>query len=346
MLKALHISHYILIDSLDVEFPEGLIIITGQTGAGKSILMGALSLLTGAKADAAVISEGADNCVVEGEFRTDDPQVRAILEENGAEWEEGSLLVRRVVHRSGRSRSFVNDCPVPVTLLQEVGGRLVDIHSQHQNLLLNKQDFQLSVVDVIANDAKELAKYQQTYQAYQTVKNELDMMKADIERNRQNLDFLQFQCNELSEANLQSGEQEELEQKSETMEHSEDIKSALYTADNALSAEDNGVVVSLRNSLSSLKAVEHVFPDVSEYVQRIEESYIELKDLAQDINTQLENIDFDPSELDIINNRLDRLYDLEKKPWLTWSCEWRNWRNKPDRKPTSSRNCESRHLNR
>ena len=171
----------------------------------------------------------------------------------------------------------------------------------------------MNVVDIIADDAKQLAQYQKVYSEYHAALKQLETLRDDIERNRQNLDFLQFQCDELVGANLQEGEQEELEQQSDTMAHSEDIKSALYTADNALSAEGTGIVESLRNSLSALRSIERVLPSAAEYVQRIDSTYIELKDLAQDISSQLERIDFDPAEFDAINNRLDRLYDLQKK---------------------------------
>ena len=198
-------------------------------------------------------------------------------------------------------------------MLKELGDRLVDVHSQHQNLLLNKQDFQLNVVDIIAEDSKQLSEYQQAYSLYQAADNELNLLKEDIERNKQNTDFLQFQYNELTQANLLDGEQEELEQRSEMMTHSEDIKGALYTADNALSAESTGIVESLRNARSALQGIEHVYPAVTELAERLDSSYIELKDIASEISSLQESIDFDPTELDSINTRLDKLYDLEKK---------------------------------
>ena len=189
----------------------------------------------------------------------------------------------------------------------------MDVHSQHQNLLLNKQDFQLEVVDIIADDVMQLTKYQHVYADYLKVEKELAEMVSAIERNRENHDFLQFQYEELDKAKLVEGEQEELEQRSETMEHSEDIKSALYTTDNALSAEQIGVIGSLRTSMSALRGIEAVYPEVSELIQRIDSTYIELKDVSQEISSMLDAVDFDPAELDQVNNRLDRIYDLEKK---------------------------------
>lgn len=198
-------------------------------------------------------------------------------------------------------------------MLKELGEQLIDIHSQHQNLLLNKQDFQLSVVDIIADNTKPLTQYQQTYNEYQSVSKDLEALREAIANNRQNQDFLQFQYDELANANLVEDEQEELEQKSDTMSHAEEIKSALYETDNTLSADDTGVVSAIRSARSALSSIQHVFPAASELAQRLESSYIELKDISEEISSQLERVDFDPAELDAINNRLDRLYDLEKK---------------------------------
>ena len=229
------------------------------------------------------------------------------------DYDPEDCIVRRELTATGKSRAFVNDIPVQLSTLKELGDQLIDIHSQHQNLLLNKQDFQLSVVDVIAGDANELKTYQQTYEQYLTAKKELEAFRQNIELNRQNQDFLQFQFDELTNANLDEDEQEELEQKCETMSHSEEIKTALYTADNLLSADMTGVVGNLHAAYSALKGVEKVYPAVSELVERLNSSYIEVKDFSSEISSQLERIDFDPAELDRINSRLDTLYDLEKK---------------------------------
>ena len=198
-------------------------------------------------------------------------------------------------------------------MLKELGEKLVDVHSQHQNLLLNKHDFQLSVTDIIAGDEKQLVAYQQAFEEYQRVTNELRHTEEEIERNRQNADFLQFQYDELNNARLIDGELQELEQKSDTMTHSEEIKAALYTADNALQGEGIGIVASLRSAINALKGIERVYPDSQELAQRLDSAYIELKDISQDIGGRLEDIDFDPAELDAINNRLDSIYSLQKK---------------------------------
>ena len=313
MLKHLYIKNFTLIDELDISLYEGFSVITGETGAGKSIILGAIALLLGQRADSKTIKQGAEKCVIEAHFDLSRYGMQAFFDENDIEYDADDCIIRRELTAAGKSRAFINDTPVALSMLKELGDQLMDVHSQHQNLLLNKQDFQLEVVDIIADDAAQLAKYQQTYTAYQAAEKELADLQAAIERNRENRDFLQFQYEELQNAHLIEGEQEELEQRSDTMEHSEDIKSALYTTDNALSAEQNGVIESLRSSLSALRSIEAVYPEVGDLIQRIDSSYIDLKDVAHEVSNLLESVDFDPAELDQVNNRLDRIYELEKK---------------------------------
>ena len=313
MLKHLYIKNFTLIDELDISLYEGFSVITGETGAGKSIILGAIALLLGQRADSKTIKQGAEKCVIEANFDLSRYNMQPFFDENDIEYDAGDCIIRRELTAAGKSRAFINDTPVALSMLKELGDMLMDVHSQHQNLLLNKQDFQLEVVDIIADDAAQLAKYQNTYAEFVKAEKELSEMTLAIERNRENHDFLKFQFEELDNAKLQEGEQEELEQRSETMEHSEDIKSALYTTDNALSAEQVGVIQSLRSSLSALRSIESVYPEVSELIERIDSSYIDLKDISQEISSLLESVDFDPAELDQINSRLDRIYELEKK---------------------------------
>ena len=313
MLKHLYIKNFTLIDELNIELHEGFSVITGETGAGKSIILGAIALLLGQRADSKTIKQGADKCVIEASFDLSRYGMDDFFEENDIEYDPDDCIIRRELTASGKSRAFINDTPVQLSMLKELGERLVDVHSQHQNLLLNKQDFQLGVVDIIADDSTALSQYQQTFHKCQSINKQLDELKESVERNRQNLDFLQFQCDELTQAALMEGEQEELEQRGETMSHAEEIKSALYETDNALGAEQTGVVPSLRSSMSALRGISRVFPAVEELSQRLESCYIEVKDISQDVARYLDDVDFDPSELDAINNRLDRLYDLEKK---------------------------------
>jgi len=313
MLKHLYIKNFTLIDELDISLYEGFSVITGETGAGKSIILGAIALLLGQRADSKTIKQGAEKCVIEANFDLSRYNMQPFFDENDIEYDAGDCIIRRELTAAGKSRAFINDTPVALSMLKELGDMLMDVHSQHQNLLLNKQDFQLEVVDIIADDAAQLTKYQNTYAEFVKAEKELSEMTLAIERNRENHDFLKFQFEELENAKLQEGEQEELEQRSETMEHSEDIKSALYTTDNALSAEQVGVIQSLRSSLSALRSIESVYPEVSELIERIDSSYIDLKDISQEISSLLESVDFDPAELDQVNSRLDRIYELEKK---------------------------------
>ena len=313
MLKHLYIKNFALIDILDIDLYPGFSVITGETGAGKSIILGAIGLLLGQRADLKTLKQGADRCVIEAHFDLSKYNMKPFFTENDIEYDANDCIIRRELTSAGKSRAFINDTPVQLSMLKELGERLVDVHSQHQNLLLNKQDFQLSVLDIIADNVKELAAYKETYNAFHQAANELEALKEEINRNRQNVDFLQFQYQELESAHLMVGEQEELEQKSETMTHSEDIKSALYSADNALQTEETGIVTSLRSAMNALKGITHVFPEVEELATRMDSSYIELKDIAQEVSRLLEGIDFDPAELDTVNERLDRLYDLQRK---------------------------------
>ena len=313
MLRKLYIRNFTLIDTLDIQLHPGFSVITGETGAGKSIILGAIALLLGQRADSKAIKQGADKCVIEAHFDLSRYDLKAFFDENDIEYDAEDTIVRRELTATGKSRAFVNDSPAPLSLLKELGDRLVDVHSQHQNLLLQKHDFQLSVVDIVADDEQQLLKYTEAFTAYQQAEQQLSAMQEEIERNRQSLDFLQFQFNELSEARLSADEQEELEQRSETMTHAEDIKSALYEADHALSADETGIVSSLRTAVNALKAIGHVFPAAEELAGRIDSAYIELKDIAQEVGSSLEDIDFDPAELDVVNARLDRIYDLQKK---------------------------------
>jgi len=313
MLRHLYIKNFTLIDTLDIDLYDGFSVITGETGAGKSIVLGAIGLLLGQRADSKTIKQGADKCVVEACFDLSRYDMQPFFKENDIEFDAEDTIVRRELTAAGKSRAFINDTPVALTMLRELGERLVDVHSQHQNLLLQKQDFQLSLVDIIADDTTLLDTYQQQYNDYQAACRQLQQMQADIEQSRQQTDFLQFQYDELTQAKLVSGEQEELEQRSDTMTHAEDIKTALYEADNALSGEDNGIVAALKRATSALHGIERVFPQATELAERLETSYIELKDVAEEVSGQMEDIDFDPAELDHVNNRLDHIYNLQKK---------------------------------
>ncbi|MBQ2210666.1 MAG: DNA repair protein RecN [Prevotella sp.] len=313
MLKQLYIKNFTLIDELDIALYPGFSVITGETGAGKSIILGAIGLLLGQRADSKTIKQGADKCIIEAHFDLSRYHLQDLFEENEIEYDATDTIVRRELTAAGKSRAFINDTPVALSMLKDLGERLVDVHSQHQNLLLNKQDFQLSVVDIIAKDQQELADYEQTYSQLQAANSQLQQLKDDIEQNRQNQDFLQFQYEELAAAKLVEDEQEELEQQSETMSHAEDIKTALYEADHALYNENYGGVSQVKAALHALSGISKVLPKTDELVERLNSCHIELKDIADEVSSLLEDTEFDPAELDRINERLDRLYELQKK---------------------------------
>ena len=313
MLRQLYIKNYTLIDELDIDIHAGFSVITGETGAGKSIILGAIGLLLGQRADSKSVKQGAERCVIEAHFDLSRYDMKAFFDDNDIDYDEHDTIIRRELTATGKSRAFINDTPVALSMLKELGEQLVDVHSQHQNLLLNKQDFQLGVIDILANDAKELNAYRQTFSQYQQKQQELTTLKEDIEQNRQHQDFLQFQYDELSQAQLTAGEQEELEQQSDMLSHAEDIKSALFEADNALNSEQCGGVDQVKNALHALGDISKVLPKAAGLSERLDSCHIELRDIADEIGRLLEDTDFDPAELDHINSRLDKLYDLEKK---------------------------------
>lgn len=313
MLKQLYIRNFTLIDTLDIELKPGFSVITGETGAGKSIILGAIGLLLGQRADAKNIKQGADKCIIEAHFDLSKYSLEVFFENNDIEYDAHDTIIRRELTSAGKSRAFINDTPVSLAILKELGEQLVDIHSQHQNLLLNKQDFQLNVVDIIANNNDLLSQYRTAYNKYQETKKKLENLILEIEQNRSNSDFLRFQYDELCNAKLYDGEQEELEQKQATMSHAEEIKSALYEADNSINAEIGGVLSNVKNAKNALKGIMDVYPVAQELQQRLDSCYIELDDISHEISTQLQDIDFDPAELDYINNRLDKIYELENK---------------------------------
>ena len=313
MLKQLYIRNFTLIERLDMTFREGFSVITGETGAGKSIILGAIGLLKGQRADSKLIKRGADKCVIEAHFDLSRYGMEAFFIDNDVEYDPDDCIVRREITASGKSRAFVNDTPVPLSVLKELGEQLIDVHSQHQNLLLGTQDFQMEVVDIIAEDRHLINDYRAAFDKYRLKQYQLDEMRRQIENNKANADFLQYQYDELSAASLVEDEQKELEALSNQMSHYEDIKTALYQADNALSGEENGVTENLRTAINALHSIESVMPKAGELASRMDADYIDLKDIADEVEAQLDNVDFDPKRLDNINDRLDKIYSLEKK---------------------------------
>ena len=313
MLKQLYIKNFTLIDELNISLYPGFSVITGETGAGKSIILGAIGLLLGNRADSKAIKAGRDRCVIEAHFDLSRYGMQKFFDDNDIDYDADDTIIRRELTAAGKSRAFINDTPVPLTRMRELGEQLVDIHSQHQNLLLQKEDFQLNVVDIIAQDADQLKVYQKEYYAYRKAKELLEELKAEIAKNRENEEFMRFQHKELDDANLQEGELEQLEQEAETLSHSEDIKTALYEADNALSGDDDSILDKLKNATHQLENICDVYPSIADVAGRMQSSYIELKDIAQEISSSVDHVEFDPNRLDAINTRLDKLYTLQQK---------------------------------
>lgn len=313
MLKQLYIKNFTLIDELNISLYPGFSVITGETGAGKSIILGAIGLLLGNRADSKAIKAGRDRCVIEAHFDLSRYGMQKFFDDHDIDYDADDTIIRRELTAAGKSRAFINDTPVPLTRMRELGEQLVDIHSQHQNLLLQKEDFQLNVVDIIAQDADQLKVYQKEYYAYRKAKELLEELKAEIAKNRENEEFMRFQHKELDDANLQEGELEQLEQEAETLSHSEDIKTALYEADSALSGENDSILDKLKNATHQLENICDVYPSMADVTGRMQSSYIELKDIAQEISSSVDHVEFDPNRLDAINTRLDKLYTLQQK---------------------------------
>lgn len=318
MLNRLQVRNYVLIDSLEIEFPEGLVIITGQTGAGKSILLGALSLLMGSRADASMLSEGADNCVVEAEFEvgTDDEELRSTLEENEVEWGEGRLIVRRVVNRSGRSRAFVNDSPVPVTVLQEISSRLVDIHSQHQTLLLSDRKFQLEILDHYAGNASLREECSALWKELTAMKSELAQLDADITRISGEQDYNEAQYRQLEAAALRAGELAELEEEQKQLANAEEIKSGLGTIEEiftSASGEGMSVDASLKEAQKQLKKISRYVPSASALSDRVESCRRELADILSEVSSVNAHTDLSETRLQEVEDRMSLIYGLMHK---------------------------------
>lgn len=313
MLKHLYIRNYALIDELDIDFPAGFSVITGETGAGKSIILGAIGLLVGNRADIKSIKPGAKKCVIEAQFGIAGYGLEPLFTDNDIDFDPDECIVRRELSATGKSRSFVNDSPAPLQFLRQLGDKLIDIHSQHQNLLLQKEDFQLGVVDIIAHDDKQKELYSKSFNEYEKARKALTDLQKSIEKARENEEFLRFQYNELQTAQLSDGIQEELEQESAALSHSEDIKSALFNADNILNADVDGIVGRAGEAADALHGIESVYPKVKELADRLDSAKVELADIAADVSADSDNVDFDPARLDEVNARLDNIYSLEQK---------------------------------
>ncbi len=320
MLKHLYIQNFTLIDCLDIDFQTGFSVITGETGAGKSIILGAIGMLLGNRADSKSVKLPLDKqddkpvkCTIEAHFDLSRYDLESFFQSNDIDYDATDTIIRRELLSTGKSRAFINDEPVSLQTMKRLGEQLIDVHSQHQNLLLQKDNFQLNVVDIIANDKGALDDYAQSYHSLVSKQNELERLRQQIEKDTENRAFLEFQYNELTQAQLVEGMQEQLEQESETLSHAEDIKTALYQSNQWLSDDENGIVPQLKRTSDTLQQIVDVYPQVKELAERLNSAYVEIDDIASEVSGDVDNIDFDPTTLDAINSKLDQIYALEQK---------------------------------
>ena len=316
MLVKLYVQNYALIKDLDVELENGLTIITGETGAGKSILLGALSLILGSRTDTSVLLKKSEKCVVEGTFRIEDYDLGEFFTSNELDYEPVTIL-RREINPAGKSRAFINDTPVTVNLLKELGDRLIDIHSQHQTLMLRDNSFQLNVIDSFAGTSGSLDKYRQVYFNFRKLNKQLDDLKEKAERSKADLEYFLFQLNQLDAAKLTEGEQENLEQEQELLAHAEEIKLGLSNASRLFSSDSSSILISLREAKMNLSKIKEFLPKGDDIMGRTESSYIEINDLAGEIEKLAASIEADPHRLAEVNERLDAIYSLLQKHRLT-----------------------------
>lgn len=318
MLQSIHIQNYALIDKLDIDFTLGFSVITGETGAGKSIILGAIGLLLGQRADVKAIKNGTSKCIVEARFCIASYGLEAFFQELDLEYDPEECILRREVYASGKSRAFINDSPASLNQMKALGEKLIDVHSQHQNLLLNKEGFQLNILDILAQDEKQLEAYKQVYRHYKDISNTLEELIIQAEKSRQDEDYLRFQLEQLEEASLHSGEQTELEQEAETLSHTEEIKANLYKAQQLIDGtEANGILSQTKDCQQALQNISNVYPSASEWVERLRSCYIELKDIAHDLSVAEEETEFNPERLDYVNERLNLIYNLQQKHRVT-----------------------------
>lgn len=312
MLRSLYIQNYALIEKLDISFGAGFSVITGETGAGKSIILGAIGLLLGQRAEVKAIRQGASKCVIEARFDISAYGMEPFFEDNELEYEEECIL-RREVYASGKSRAFINDTPASLVQMKELGEQLIDVHSQHQNLLLNKEGFQLNVLDILSHNDEQLSAYQSLYREWKQAQQELADLIARAEQNKADEDYIRFQLEQLEEANLSAGEQEELEQETDMLSHAEEIKAGLFRVGQLLTSDEGGLLAGLKESLNTMLGLRKVYSPATELAERLESTYIELKDVSQEVSSQEEDVEFNPDRLEEVNDRLNLIYTLQQK---------------------------------
>ena len=315
MLTSLHIQNYALIDRLDIDFEAGFSVITGETGAGKSIILGAIGLLLGQRADSKSIKSGASKCVIEAHFDLSAYDMKGYFEANDLEYaDDGECIMRRELTSAGKSRSFINDVPAPLSQMKELGEQLIDVHSQHQNLLLGKENFQLNVVDIIAGDPQALDTYKDSYEKWKSLTAQLIHLQEEAEKSRSDEDYLSFQLSQLDQLSIREGEQEELEIEADKLNHAEEIKNGLFAANQSLAPDDGiGVLSALKDVQRNLHDIMRVYPTAESLYERVESCLIELKDISNELDSSLDEVEFNPQRLEQVNDRLNQLYTLEQK---------------------------------
>lgn len=313
MLKHLHIENYALIESLDIDLNDGFSVITGETGAGKSILLGAIGLLTGDRADLSAIQSGKQRCILEAIFNTEGYDLEAFFQEEDLDFDPSECIIRRELTANGKSRAFINDTPTTINALKRLGNRLIDIHSQHQNLLLGQEDFQLSVLDAVASMPELIQSYSQAFHKWAQAVKALNEAQSSLDDSRKDEDYLRFLVTELANFNPQPGEDETLQQQCDMLEHAQDIKSALMLGYGQLSEGDTPVTDTLRQVRNQLSSIQPYFQQAEELAERIESCRIELQDIAGTLESEGESIDYDPMRLEELQSRLNTLYSLEQK---------------------------------
>lgn len=313
MIKLLHISNYALIDRLEIEFDDGLTIITGETGAGKSIILGALSLILGERADTKAIRDTSTKTVVEATFDITGYHMEPFFKENDIDWDEKECIVRRELSPSGRSRAFINDSPVALSLLRELATRLLDIHSQHSNMLLSQPSFQLSILDSIAGNATLLESYHSAYQQYREAVKRLDETEREMEQLRRNEDYIRFQVNQLQEMQLKPNEDQELEAQQNKLSNITGLKEALWNVSNLLDGEEGSILQHLSTVVQRLTEAEGNLEDIKGMAERVGGAIIDLKDIARSVDATMESLNDDPAELNRVEERLSEIYSLMHK---------------------------------
>ena len=320
MLLSLSIQNYALISELHIEFERGFSVITGETGAGKSILLGAIGLLLGGRAETRMLKAGAKRCIIEAEFDLEGYQMDAFFEENDIDFDGHSCIIRRELTDAGKSRAFINDIPVQVTLLRTLGSRLIDIHSQHQNLLLNQENFQLHVVDILSGDQQELQTYSSLYTDYRQAQRRLQEAEEALSRGREDEDYLRFQLQQLDDLQLESGKQAEMEQEQQMLEHAEEIREGLWAAEQLLQGDDRsaiGVLQALHDAERQLNAIAPLLTAADELSERLSSCHIELKDIAAELSSLAGQVDVNPSRLEVVSEWLSSFYSAQQKHHVT-----------------------------